>query len=64
VRVHQLPIGFRRSHDWASLQQYTNYDVAVPVKAPTPDAAAGLAKVIGGAAAQAHWQSGGMEPAH
>ena len=48
----------------ASLQQYTNYEVAVPVKAPTPDAAAGLAKVIGDAAARAHWQSAGMEPAH
>ena len=47
----------------ASLQQYTNYEVAVPVKAPTPDAAAGLAKVIGSAAAQAHLQSAGMEPA-
>jgi hypothetical protein len=32
-------------------------DVAVPVQAPTPDAAAGFAKVIGGAAAQAHCQS-------
>jgi molybdate transport system substrate-binding protein len=46
----------------APLQQYTDYDVAVPAKAPTPDAAAALVKMIAGDYAADHWKSAGMEP--
>jgi molybdate transport system substrate-binding protein len=46
----------------APLQQYTNYDVAVTAKAPAPDAAAALAKMIAGDYAHDHWKSAGMEP--
>jgi molybdate transport system substrate-binding protein len=46
----------------APLQQYTLYDVAVPAKAPNPDAAAALVKMIAGDFAADHWKSAGMEP--
>jgi len=44
------------------LQQYTNYDAAVTAKAPTPDAAAALVKILASAPAQAHWTAAGLEP--
>ena len=46
----------------AALQQYTNYDVAVPAKAPNPDGAAALAKMIAGDFVADHWKSAGLEP--
>jgi molybdate transport system substrate-binding protein len=48
----------------APLQRYTNYDLAIAKKAPSPDAAAALVKVIAGGSAREHWTSAGMEPVY
>jgi molybdate transport system substrate-binding protein len=48
----------------APLQEYTDYDVVVTAKAPAPDAAAGLLKMVTSAAAEQHWKAAGLEPVH
>lgn len=48
----------------APLQRYTNYDAAVSAKAPEPEAAASLVKLMASDAAQARWKSAGLEPTH
>lgn len=46
----------------APLQQYTEYQAAIPVKAPAPAAAAEFLKALTSLPAQQHWKSAGMEP--
>jgi molybdate transport system substrate-binding protein len=46
----------------APLQRYTNYDAAVTAKAPEPDAAAALVKLLASQQEAAQWKAGGLEP--